>query len=98
MVRQFINKKKSLGTYFSQILTTQLKSRKMIVVLLELNVILNMLIIKCILQEVNSGKYDGAFYDYLTNFDLNNFNFINMSPKTNFNNEMRDLDTTFLER
>ena len=38
------------------------------------------------------------FFDYFMNIDLINFDFITMRPKTNFYNDMRELDTPILAR
>ena len=40
--------------------------------------------------EINSKKYDKAFYDYFINIDLSNFDFTNERPITNFYKNMKE--------
>ena len=48
--------------------------------------------------EIESGKYDKAFYDYFINIDLSNFDFTNKRPITNFYNNMKELNIPVLAR
>ena len=49
-------------------------------------------------NEINSCKYDKAFYDYFLNVDLTGFDFINKRPITNFYNNMKELNIPILAR
>ena len=49
-------------------------------------------------NEINSGKYDKAFYDYFLSIDLSEFDFINKRPITNFYNNMKELNIPILAR
>lgn len=42
--------------------------------------------------EINSGKYDKAFYNYLLNIDTDNYDFTNNRPKTNFYNDLQEMN------
>ena len=46
--------------------------------------------------EINSGKYDKAFYNYFLNVNLNGFDFINERPTTSFYNNMKELNTPII--
>ena len=48
--------------------------------------------------EINSKKYDKAFYDYFINVDLTDYNFTNERPITSFYNNMKELNTPVLTR
>ena len=49
-------------------------------------------------NEINSGIYDKAFYDYFLDIDLSEFDFINKRPITNFYNKMKELNYPTLAR
>lgn len=42
--------------------------------------------------EINSGKYDKAFYNYLSNINTDNYDFTNNRPKTNFYNDLQEMN------
>ena len=42
--------------------------------------------------EINGGKFDKAFYNYLSNIDTNNYDFTNNRPKTNFYNDLQEMN------
>ena len=43
-------------------------------------------------NEINDGEYDRAFYNYLMAIDLQNYNFTNNRPITNFYNNMKEIN------
>ena len=49
-------------------------------------------------NEINSGLYDRAFYDYFLSIDLTSFDFTNSRPITNFYNNMKELNIPILAR
>ena len=42
--------------------------------------------------EMNDGNYDRAFYNYLLNVDIENYDFTNNRPVTNFYNDMKEMN------
>ena len=52
--------------------------------------------------EINSGHYDKAFYNYLMDIKTENYDFTNKRPKTNFYNDLQEMNKptliTFLEQ
>ena len=42
--------------------------------------------------EINGGKFDKAFYNYLSKIDTNNYDFTNNRPKTNFYNDLQEMN------
>ena len=42
--------------------------------------------------ELNSREYDRAFYNLLMSIDCNNYDFTNNRPKTNFYNDIQELN------
>jgi len=45
-----------------------------------------------LLDEIKSGKYDRAFYDYLMGIDISNYDFTNERPITSFYNDMQQMN------
>ena len=43
-------------------------------------------------NELNNGEYDKAFFNYLMSFDCENYDFTNNRPKTNYYNDMQELN------
>ena len=43
-------------------------------------------------NEIYNGEYDKAFYDYFMSIDLENYNFTNNRPITNFYNNMKEIN------
>ena len=43
-------------------------------------------------SEINSGKFDKAFYNYLMNINTDNYDFTNERPKTNFYNDLQEMN------
>ena len=43
-------------------------------------------------SELNNGEYDKAFYNYLMSIDCDNYDFTNNRPKTNFYNDIQELN------
>ena len=43
-------------------------------------------------NEMNDGKYDRAFYNYLLDVDIDNYDFTNNRPVTNFYNDMKEMN------
>ena len=43
-------------------------------------------------KEMNDGNYDKAFYNYLLNVDIDNFDFTNNRPVTSFYNDMKEMN------
>ena len=44
-------------------------------------------------NEMNTGDYNRAFYDYWMSLDVNNYDFTNNRPETSFYNDMKELNT-----
>ena len=44
-------------------------------------------------NEMDCGRYDKAFYNYLLNIDVINYDFTNKRPVTKFYNDMKELNT-----
>jgi hypothetical protein len=49
-------------------------------------------------NEINSGIYNRAFYDYFINIDLTYYDFTNSRPITNFYNNMKEINIPILAR
>ena len=49
-------------------------------------------------EEINSCKYDRAFYDYFMNIDVETFDFIKNRPITNFYNNMREMNIPIMAK
>jgi hypothetical protein len=47
---------------------------------------------KELINEMNSGKYDRAFYNYLLSIDSNDYDFTNNRPITSFYEEMKEMN------
>jgi len=47
-------------------------------------------------NELNKGEYDKAFYDYLINIDCDDYDFTNNRPKTNYYNDLQELNKPVL--
>lgn len=43
-------------------------------------------------QEINSGEYDKAIYNYLMSIDCSDYDFTNNRPKTNYYNDMQEMN------
>ena len=43
-------------------------------------------------NEIYNGEYDKSFYDYFMSIDLENYNFTNNRPITNFYNNMKEIN------
>ena len=44
-------------------------------------------------NEMDSGNYDRAFFNYLLSIDINNYDFTNNRPNTKFYNDMKEMNT-----
>ena len=44
-------------------------------------------------NEMNTGDYNRAFYDYWMSLDINNYDFTNNRPETSFYNDTKELNT-----
>lgn len=49
-------------------------------------------------EEINNKSYDRAFFNYLMNVDVNNYDFTNNRPITSFYNNMKELNTPILAK
>jgi hypothetical protein len=49
-------------------------------------------------DEINNKSYDRAFYNYLLTIDIDNYDFTNNRPTTNFYNNMKELNTPILAK
>ena len=47
---------------------------------------------KELINEMNSGKYDRAFYNYLLSIESNDYDFTNNRPITSFYEEMKEMN------
>ncbi len=53
---------------------------------------------KSLIDEMESGVYDRAFYDYLMSLDVEHYDFTNNRPVTDFYNNMKELNTPVLAK
>jgi len=53
---------------------------------------------KNLYTELESKVYDRAFYEYLLNVDLNNYNFLKNRPQTSFYNNMKEMNIPILAK
>jgi putative DNA primase/helicase len=49
-------------------------------------------------DEINNKSYDRAFYNYLLTIDVDNYDFTNNRPTTNFYNNMKELNTPIIAK
>jgi hypothetical protein len=51
-----------------------------------------------LIKEINSKKYDRAFYDYLLSIDSDEYNFTTNRPETDFNKDLREMSIPILSK
>jgi hypothetical protein len=49
-------------------------------------------------KEIESKKYDRAFYDYLLSIDSDNYNFTSNRPETEFNKDLKEMSVPVLSK
>ena len=49
-----------------------------------------------LIKEMDGGKYDKSFYNYLLNIDCENYDFTNNRPVTEFYNDMKEINTPLI--
>ena len=51
-----------------------------------------------LIKEMNSGKYDRAFYDYLMSIECDDYDFTNNRPVTEFYSDMKEMNIPLIAR
>ena len=60
------------------------------------NICNNNIYFKNLIDEINEGKYNKLFYEYLLNVDCENYDFTNNRPITSFYEDMKELNTPLI--